>query len=43
MGTQAYFNVARKGPPGGDGTYNEIASRYEKGHQNYQFHHSSFF
>ena len=36
MGTQAYFNVARKGPPGGDGIYNDIASRYEKGHQNDQ-------
>ena len=29
MGTQAYFNVARKGPPGGDGTYNDIATRYD--------------
>ena len=37
MGTQTYFNVARKGPPGGDGTYNDIASRYEKVHQDYQF------
>ena len=42
MGTQAYFNVARKGPPGGDGTYNDIASRYEKGHQNYQSPHLRF-